>query len=48
MRFYDLLALVKMIAIMHTGIRAFVDGRSRDLRMAIFDTSFPFSWSCSR
>ncbi len=42
MRFYDLLALVKMIAIMLTGIRAFADGRSRDLRMAIFDHQLPY------
>ncbi len=42
MRFYELLSLVKMTAIMHTGIRAFRDGRTRDLRMAIFDHQLPF------
>lgn len=42
MRFYELLTVVKMIAIMHTGIRAFRDGRTRDLRMAIFDHQLPF------
>jgi len=42
MRFYGLLAVVKMIAIMLTGIRAFRDGRTRDLRMAIFDHQLPF------
>jgi len=33
---------VKMIAIMMTGLRAFQDGRTRDLRMAIFDHQVPF------
>ncbi len=42
LRFYELLTVVKMIAIMHTGIRAFRDGRTRDLRMAIFDHQLPF------
>ncbi len=42
LRFYDVLAVVKMIAIMLTGIRAFVDGRTRDLRMAIFDHQMPY------
>jgi len=41
LRFYDVLATVKMIAIMLTGIRAFRDGRTRDLRMAIFDHQLP-------
>ena len=41
-RFYDVLTLVKMIAIMQTGIRAFDDGRTTDLRMAIFDHQLPF------
>ncbi len=41
-RFYDVLTLVKMIAIMQTGIRAFNDGRTRDLRMAIFDHQLPY------
>ncbi len=35
-RFYDILAAVKMTAIMLTGVRAFADGRTEDLRMAIF------------
>ncbi len=42
MRFYDVLTLVKMIAIMQTGIRAFNDGRTSDLRMAIFDHQLPY------
>ena len=42
LRFYELLALVKMSAIMLTGIRAFRDGRTTDLRMAIFDHQLPF------
>jgi aminoglycoside phosphotransferase (APT) family kinase protein len=37
LRFYDLLAAVKMTAIMLTGMRAFADERTKDLRMAIFD-----------
>ena len=42
LRFYELLSLVKMSAIMLTGIRAFRDGRTPDLRMAIFDHQLPF------
>ena len=42
LHFYDVLAIVKMIAIMLTGIRAFRDGRTHDLRMAIFDHQLPF------
>jgi aminoglycoside phosphotransferase (APT) family kinase protein len=42
LRFYTILSIVKMLAIMLTGIRAFCDGRSRDLRMAIFDHQAPF------
>jgi aminoglycoside phosphotransferase (APT) family kinase protein len=42
LRFYDVLALVKMSAIMLTGIQAFRDGRTSDLRMAIFDHQLPF------
>jgi len=42
MAFYRVLAVVKMIAIMLTGIRAFRDGRTKDLRMAIFDHQLPF------
>lgn len=34
--FYDLLGAVKMAAIMVTGIRAFADTRTDDVRMAIF------------
>ena len=45
LRFYEVLSLVKMIAIMHTGIRAFRDGRARDLRMAIFDHQLPFLYA---
>lgn len=42
LRFYDVLALVKMIAIEMTGIRAFLDRRTTDLRMAVFDHQVPF------
>lgn len=42
LRFYEVLAIVKMIAIMLTGLRAFRDGRTRDLRMAIFEHQLPF------
>ena len=42
LRFYDVLAIVKMSAIMLTGIQAFRDGRTADLRMAIFDHQLPF------
>ena len=42
LRFYALLSVVKMLAIMLTGIRALLDGRTRDLRMAIFDHQIPF------
>lgn len=42
LHFYALLAVVKMLAIMLTGIRAFEDGRTRDLRMATFDHQIPF------
>ena len=42
LRFYEVLSAVKMLAIMLTGIRAFVDGRTTDLRMAIFDHQAPF------
>jgi aminoglycoside phosphotransferase (APT) family kinase protein len=42
LRFYEVLALVKMIAIQMTGIRAFQDGRTTDLRMAIFDHQIVF------
>ena len=36
LRFYDLLAGVKMAAIMLTGLRAYADHRTDDMRMAIF------------
>src|SRR5262245_36617804 len=42
MAFYRVLSVVKMIAIMLTGIRAFRDARTSDLRMAIFDHQLPF------
>jgi len=42
LRFYDVLALVKMSVIMLTGLRGFSDGRTSDLRMAIFDHQLPF------
>ncbi|RIL05564.1 MAG: hypothetical protein DCC71_09845 [Proteobacteria bacterium] len=42
LRYYEVLAVVKMAAIMLTGIRAFRDGRTGDLRMAIFDHQLPF------
>jgi aminoglycoside phosphotransferase (APT) family kinase protein len=42
LRYYEVLAIVKMIAIMMTGVRAFQDGRTDDLRMAIFDHQLPF------
>lgn len=35
--FYDLLSGVKMAAIMSTGLRAYADRRTEDMRMAIFD-----------
>jgi aminoglycoside phosphotransferase (APT) family kinase protein len=45
MAFYGLLSAVKMIAIMWTGLRAFQQGRTRDLRMAIFDHQLPFLYA---
>jgi len=42
LRFWEVLAAVKMIAIQMTGIRAFCDGRTSDLRMAIFDHQLAF------
>jgi aminoglycoside phosphotransferase (APT) family kinase protein len=42
LRFYEVLAVVKMIAIQLTGIRAFRDGRTHDLRMAIFEHQIAF------
>jgi aminoglycoside phosphotransferase (APT) family kinase protein len=42
LRFWSVLGLVKMIAIMLTGLRAFGDGRTADLRLAIFDHQLPF------
>ena len=45
LRFYDVLALVKMSVIMLTGLAAFRDGRTPDLRMAIFDNQLPFLYA---
>jgi aminoglycoside phosphotransferase (APT) family kinase protein len=45
LRFYDVLAIVKMSAIMMTGIRAFRSGRTGDIRMAIFDHQLPFLYA---
>ncbi|UCE86896.1 MAG: phosphotransferase family protein [Deltaproteobacteria bacterium] len=42
LKFYAVLSVVKMIAIELTGIHAFLDGRTGDLRMAIFDHQIPF------
>ncbi len=36
-RFYEILAGVKMAAIMLTGIKAWHDGRTKDMRMGFFD-----------
>lgn len=41
-RFWSVLAIVKMIAIMLTGLAAFRDGRTADLRLAIFDHQLPY------
>ncbi len=40
--FYEVLAFVKMIAIMLSGLAAFRSGRTTDPRMAIFDHQLPF------
>jgi aminoglycoside phosphotransferase (APT) family kinase protein len=45
LRFYDVLAIVKMTAIMMTGIEAFRSGRTADLRMAIFEHQLPFLYA---
>jgi aminoglycoside phosphotransferase (APT) family kinase protein len=45
LQFWAVLAVVKMLAIMLTGLRAFADGRARDLRMAIFDHQVPFLYA---
>ena len=42
MAFYETLSVVKMSAIMLTGIRGFQDGRTDELRMAVFDHQLPF------
>jgi aminoglycoside phosphotransferase (APT) family kinase protein len=42
LHWYAVFSVVKMAAIQLTGIRSFNDGRSRDLRMAIFDHQLPF------
>jgi aminoglycoside phosphotransferase (APT) family kinase protein len=41
-RFYEVLATVKMAAIMLTGLHAFREGRTRDLRMALFDHQWAY------
>jgi aminoglycoside phosphotransferase (APT) family kinase protein len=41
-RFWSVFTVVKMIAIMLTGLAAFRDGRTRDLRLAIFDHQLPY------
>jgi len=43
--FWSVLALVKMSTIMLTGLRAFQDGRTTDLRMAIFDNQLPYLYA---
>lgn len=40
--FYEVLATVKMAAIMLTGLAAFREGRTRDLRMALFDHQWAY------
>jgi aminoglycoside phosphotransferase (APT) family kinase protein len=40
--FYEVLATVKMAAIMLTGIHAWCEGRTRDLRMALFDHQWSY------
>lgn len=45
LQFWSVLALVKMCTIMLTGLRAFRDGRTTDLRMAIFDTQLPYLYA---
>ena len=45
LHYYDVFSVVKMIAIMLTGTRAFLDGRTSDLRMAIFDHQLPFLYA---
>lgn len=42
LHFYAVLSVVKMIAIELTGLRTFLDQRTRDLRMAIFEHQIPF------
>jgi len=40
--FYEVLATVKMAAIMLTGLHAFREGRTRDPRMALFDPQWAY------
>jgi aminoglycoside phosphotransferase (APT) family kinase protein len=40
--FYEVLATVKMAAIMLTGLHAWREGRTRDLRMALFDHQWAY------
>ena len=42
LHFYEVLATVKMAAIMLTGLHAFREGRTRDLRMALFDHQWAY------
>jgi aminoglycoside phosphotransferase (APT) family kinase protein len=42
LRFYDVLAIVKMIAIMLSGLQVFRERRTADLRLAIFDHQLAF------
>jgi hypothetical protein len=41
-RFYEVLATIKMAAIMLTGIHAWREGRTLDLRMALFDHQWAY------
>ncbi len=41
LHFYEVLSGVKMASIMLTGVKAWHDGRTRDMRMAIFDQQVP-------
>ncbi|MCG8588186.1 MAG: phosphotransferase family protein [Proteobacteria bacterium] len=42
LHWWSVLAVVKMCAIQYTGLRAYVDARTNDPRMAIFDHQLPF------
>lgn len=45
LEFHAVLSLVKMCTIMLTGLRAFREGRTADLRMAIFDNQLPYLYA---